>query len=229
MSPPQSPQGSLIRLVLRRFLTTFVLLPVFFFLPAGTIAYWEAWVYLGILLVSASFVLTHLFRRDPELLARRMRTKEKHADQRLIIKLAVVPLVLAFLLPGFDRRFGWSDVPVALVLAADALVLLGYFIVFLVFTWNPYASRVVEVEPGQTVVRSGPYAVVRHPMYVGALLMYVLSPLALGSYWALIPAALNVPVFVARILTEERVLARDLDGYRDYMQATRYRLIPGIW
>jgi len=229
MKTSHASHDGLTRLVLARFSIAFVLLLAFFFLPAGTIAYWEAWVYLGVLFVAAVVVVTYLFRRDPELLARRMKTKEKEADQRLIIKLAIIPLLLAFLIPGFDRRFGWSDVPVVQVLTADALVLLGYGIVFLVFTWNPYASRVVEVEPGQTVVRSGPYAVVRHPMYVGALLMYVLSPLALGSYWAMIPAVLNVPVFVARILTEERVLARDLDGYRDYMQTTRYRLIPGLW
>lgn len=219
----------MIRLVLARFLIAFVLLLVLFFLPAGTVAYWEAWVYLGILFVSASIVLTYLFMRDPALLARRMRTKEKEASQRLLIKLGVIPLLVSFLLPGLDRRFGWSDVPVAVVLAADVLVLLGYGIVFLVFTWNPYASRVVEVEPGQTVVRGGPYAIVRHPMYVGALLMYGLSPLALGSYWAMIPALLNVPVYVVRIVTEERVLERDLAGYRDYMQTTRYRLIPGVW
>jgi len=221
--------NGLIRLVLMRFLAAFALLAALFFLPAGTLGYWEAWLYLGILFISVSFIVAYLVRFDPALLARRMKTKEKEADQRLIVKLGGVALILAFVLPGFDRRFGWSDVPVALVLLADALVLLGYGVVFLVFRSNPYTSRVVEVEPGQTVVTKGPYGVVRHPMYVGSLLLYVLSPLALGSYWAMIPAALNVPVFVARILMEERVLARDLDGYQDYMRATRYRLIPGIW
>jgi protein-S-isoprenylcysteine O-methyltransferase Ste14 len=155
--------------------------------------------------------------------------REKEAEQRLIVKLSYIPFVLAFLLPGFDKRFGWSNVPVGVVVIADIFVLLGYGVVFLALRENRYASRIIEVEQGQTVISSGPYAVVRHPMYLGTLPLYTLSPLALGSYWAMIPAILIIPFIVARIRNEESVLGRELKGYKEYMQKTKYRLVPGIW
>lgn len=229
MSNSQSSQGELIKMVFVRFLGAILVLSAMFFLPAGTLAYWEAWGYLAILFIPMLFVLFYLLKNDPGLLARRMKTREREAEQKLIIKLSFIPFLLAFLLPGFDKRFGWSNVPVGMVVMADILVLLGYGIVFLVFRENRYASRVVEVEQEQTVISSGPYAMIRHPMYLGSLLLYILSPLALGSYWAMIPAILIIPVIIARIRNEESVLARDLSGYQEYMQKTRYRLIPGMW
>jgi protein-S-isoprenylcysteine O-methyltransferase Ste14 len=229
MSNSQSSQGELIKMVFVRFLGAVLVLSAMFFLPAGTLAYWEAWGYLAILFIPMLFVLFYLLKNDPGLLARRMKTREREAEQKLIIKLSFIPFLLAFLLPGFDKRFGWSNVPVGMVVMADILVLLGYSIVFLVFRENRYASRVVEVEQEQTVISSGPYAMIRHPMYLGSLLLYILSPLALGSYWAMIPAILIIPVIIARIRNEESVLARDLSGYQEYMQKTRYRLIPGMW
>jgi len=229
MSNTQISQVELIKLVIMRFLGALLVLSAMFFLPAGTWAYWEAWVYLAILFIPMLFVLIYLLKNDPELLARRMRLREKEAEQKLIIKLSYIPFLLAYLLPGFDKRFGWSNVAVWVVIVADILVLLGYGLIFLVFRENRYASRIVEVEQGQTVISSGPYAVIRHPMYLGAILLYVLSPLALGSYWAMIPSILIIPVIVARIWNEESVLARDLKGYQEYMQKTRYRLIPGLW
>ena len=155
--------------------------------------------------------------------------REKETEQKLITKFSYVYFLLAFLLPGFDKRFEWSNVPVAVVIVADILVLLGYGMFFLVLRENRYASRIIEVEQEQKVISSGPYAIVRHPMYLGISLMYILSPLALGSYWAMIPAILIIPVIIARIRNEESVLARDLSGYQEYMQKTRYRLIPGMW
>ena len=229
MSNSQSSQSELIRMVFVRFLGAILVLSAVFFLPAGTFAYWEAWVYLAILFIPMLFVVIYLLKNDRELLARRMKVREREAEQKLIIKLSYIPFLLAFLLPGFDKRFGWSNVPVGVVVLADILVLLGYGIVFLVFRENRYASRIIEVEQEQTVISSGPYAIVRHPMYLGSLLLYILSPLALGSYWAMIPAILIIPIIVARIRNEESVLVRDLNGYQEYMQKTRYRLIPGIW
>ncbi|MGB6422059.1 MAG: isoprenylcysteine carboxylmethyltransferase family protein [Anaerolineales bacterium] len=229
MNNSQSSQGELIKMVFVRFLGAILVLSAMFFLPAGTLAYWEAWGYLAILFIPMLFVLFYLLKNDPGLLARRMKTREREAEQKLIIKLSFIPFLLAFLLPGFDKRFGWSNVPVGMVVMSDILVLLGYGIVFLVFRENRYASRVVEVEQEQTVISSGPYAMIRHPMYLGSLLLYILSPLALGSYWAMIPAILIIPVIIARIRNEESVLARDLSGYQEYMQKTRYRLIPGMW
>ena len=229
MSSTQISQAELIKLVIVRFLVVLLALSAMFFLPAGTWAYWEAWVYLAILFIPVFFVLIYLLKNEPELLVRRMRLREKEAQQKLIIKLSYIPFLLAYLLPGFDKRFGWSNVPVWVIVAADILVLLGYGLIVLVFRENRYASRIVEVEQGQAVISSGPYAVIRHPMYLGAILLYVLSPLALGSYWAMIPSILIIPVIVARIWNEESVLVRDLKGYQEYMQKTRYRLIPGLW
>ncbi|MGR8981130.1 MAG: methyltransferase family protein [Gammaproteobacteria bacterium] len=225
----QPSQPDLIRRVILSYLIAVVALLTLLFLPAGTFAYGEAWVYLTIILIPGFLVLVYLLKNDRSLLARRMKFEEKEPEQKLIIKLAYVPFLASFLIPGFDKRYGWSDAALEMVVIADILVLLGYGIVFLAFRENPYASRIIEVEPGQTTVKSGPYAIVRHPMYFGVLLMFIFSPLALGSYWAIIPAMLILPLIVARIRSEERILARELNEYEEYMQKTRYRLIPYIW
>ena len=200
-----------------------------FFVPAGTIAYWEAWVVLAILVIPMGLGFIYWFRKDPGLLERRSKTSEKETEQKLIIQLLSLLFVLTFLVPGFDRRFGWSDVPWLVVLLADILLLCGYGICFLVVSQNRFASRTVETEHGQHVISTGLYAIVRHPMYSGVALMCLSLPVALGSYWAIIPAVLIIPVLVARIVNEERVLLKDLEGYQEYVQKTRYRLIPGVW
>jgi protein-S-isoprenylcysteine O-methyltransferase Ste14 len=217
------------KMVYARLLIVIPVLLTMFFLPAGTFAYWEAWAYLAILFIPMFFVLTYLLKNEPELLERRMRMREKEAKQKLIIKLSFLYFLLAFLLPGFDKRFEWSNVPVVLVIAADILVLLGYGTFFLVLRENRYASRIIEVEQEQKVISSGPYAIVRHPMYLGISIMYIFSPLALGSYWAMIPSLLIIPLLVVRIRNEESVLMRELKGYQEYLQKTKYRLFPGIW
>jgi protein-S-isoprenylcysteine O-methyltransferase Ste14 len=215
--------------VFLRFGLAFPLLAAIFFLPAGTFNYWQAWIYLAILLVPVCLVLVYFLKKDPELLERRMRMKEKEPEQKTIIKLSYLLFLAAFLLPGFDRRFGWSTVPVWLVLIADMIVLAGYGIFFRVMQENRFLSRVVEVDQKQKLVSSGPYAVVRHPMYAGILPLYLFSPLALGSYWALVPAAFFPLIIIARIFNEEKVLSRELEGYRKYARRVKYRLIPGIW
>ena len=229
MNEPMLSRGALVRTVLVRFGGAFFVLCAMFFLPAGTLAYWEAWAWMGVLFVPMAGVLVYLVRKDPALLERRMRTREPEKEQSLLIKLSLLWFVLTFLLPGFDRRFGWSDVPFWVVIVADVLVLLSYCLFIVVVRENTYASRVVEVERGQEVISSGPYSVVRHPMYLGVLVMYVCTPLALGSSWALIPAVLIIPVIIARIRNEEKVLQRDLPGYSQYMQTTRFRVVPGVW
>ena len=215
VSKSQALQSELIKKLIVRLLVVLLVLFAIFFLPAGTFVYWEAWVYLAILFGTLLSIAIYVVKNDPELLARRMRMREKEPKQQLIIKLAYIPFVLAYLLPGFDQRFVWSNVPVSVVVIADILILLGYSIVFLALRENRYASRIIEVEPGQTVISSGPYAIIRHPMYLGVLPLYTLSSLALGSYWAMIPAILIIPFIVARILNEESVLARDLNGYQE--------------
>ncbi len=207
----------------------FLFLAILFFLPAGTLDYWEAWVYCTVLLIPFLVVLTYLLIHDPELLTRRMRIREKESAQKRIISASGILFLVGFLIPGFDHRFGWSDVPVLGVLGADILVILGYSLVFLVFLRNPFASRVIEVEPGQKVISTGPYALVRHPMYLGTSIMWLATPVALGSYWAL-PVFLVLPlILVYRIRNEEEVLLRELPGYGEYTEMVRYRLIPGIW
>ena len=199
------------------------------FVPAGTLVYWQAWVYLAILFVPMSLISRYLLNNDPELLERRMRMKEKETEQKRIIALGWAYFLLLFLLPGFDRRFGWSSVDPKLVFVADLVVVLGYLLFVMVLKENRYASRIIEVEPGQQVVTTGPYAVVRHPMYLAVLLMFTFSPLALGSLWAMLPTPLLAVLLVARIDNEEGVLLRELAGYRDYCQQVKYRLLPGVW
>lgn len=222
-------RGALIRLVLVRFCVVVPALFAMFLLPAGTWAYWEAWVYLAILLVPMMLATAYLLKNNPELLERRLRWREKQRAQRLIIPLANTYLLLAFLVPGFDRRWDWSQVSTTVVIVADLVVLLGYAICLLVLRENRYASRVVEVEEGQQLISTGPYALIRHPLYLGVLLIYTASPLALGSFWAFLSTPLLIPLLVARIRDEEKVLERDLRGYSDYMLKTTYRLIPGVW
>jgi len=228
MNDRQLTRAELLRMVVVRFGLGFIVLGAMFFLPAGTLGYWQAWTWLAVVCVPMLFVLGYLLRNDPALLERRMRTREKEQGQGLIVKLGWVWL-LALLVPGFDYRFGWSHVPTALVLAAAGAVLLGYVGFFLVLRENSYASRVVEVDEQQKVIASGPYALVRHPMYAAIIVLWAFTPLVLGSYWAVIPGLLIIPILVARIINEEQVLVRDLAGYREYMQKTRYRLIPGVW
>ena len=212
-----------------RFWSGIPVLGLFFFLPAGTIYYWEAWVYIVILFTPMFFVMQYLLKNDPALLERRMRTKEQASEQSLIIKLSYVYFLVTYLLPGFDKRYGWSNTPVWLIIIADVIVFAGYMMVILVFKENSYASRTVEVDEDQKVIDTGPYAVVRHPMYTGVTALYVISPLALGSYWALISSILIIPIIVARILSEEKILAKELKGYTEYQQKVKYRLLPMVW
>jgi protein-S-isoprenylcysteine O-methyltransferase Ste14 len=229
MENTQISQSEVMKLVGSRLIMGIPALLLILFLPAGTFIYWEAWVYLAILLIPMLIVMAYFLKKTPEFLVRRMKLKEKEGEQKIIVKLALIPFLLAFILPGIDKRFGWSNVPIFIIVAADILVCVGYIFVVLVFKENQFASRIIEVVEGQKVIQSGPYRIVRHPMYMGSTLMYVASPLALGSYWAIIPAIFIIPIFVARIINEEKVLTKELEGYLEYKQKTRYRLIPGIW
>lgn len=206
-----------------------VVMAAMFFGPAGTFDYWQAWLYLAVLFAIVALLGTHLIRREPELLARRLRTREREVTQQRVIQVSLALFVLAFLLPGFDRRFGWSAVPPAVVVGTNVGIVIAYALFARVLLANRYASRIIEVEAGQSLATTGPYAVVRHPMYVAMLAIWLLSPIALGSWWAALTMLPIVPVIVVRIRNEEAVLQRDLAGYADYMGRVRYRLIPGIW
>lgn len=200
---------------------------VLIFLPAGSFRFWQAWIWWSGLSVLMIFTTAFFLKKSPELLARRMKFKEKEITQK---PPAILNLYfLGFIIPGFDFRFHWSAVPDWIVIAANVIVFLGYIFILLVFRENSYASTVIQVEQEQKVISTGPYALVRHPMYLGMLLMSLFSPLALGSYWAVIPSLLIIPSLILRIKSEEEVLLKGLSGYNDYCLKTRYRLLPLIW
>lgn len=225
----ESISANLGRTLALRLFAAAMVLGAMFFLPAGTLHYWEAWVYLGTTLVPIGSFSVYLLKKNPALLERRLKAREKEPAQKRIMALSLVVLLAAFLTPGFDKRFDLSEVPAWLVVASDGAVLVGYCLFVLILKENEYASRTVAVEEGQHVVTTGPYSLIRHPMYFAATLIYLASPLALGSFWALIPASLFPFFLAARIYNEESVLLRDLEGYADYCKEVRYRLIPGVW
>jgi len=207
----------------------FILTAAMLFLPAGSLKYWQGWVFCAVIFLPALFVTVYFLKRSPEFIERRMKFKEKEMRQKAFIKIASIIFFLGFLIPGFDYRFGWSAVPFWLALKSDAVILAGYFLMFLSFKENIFAGRTVEVFEGQKVIDTGPYAVVRHPMYAGILPLFLFIPTALGSYWALIPFIPVCVIIILRILNEEEVLKRDLPGYKAYCEKVRYRLVPFVW
>jgi protein-S-isoprenylcysteine O-methyltransferase Ste14 len=169
-------------------------------------------------------------RTDPELLERRMKHKEKEHEQRTIIRIGAAVLVAGFLAIAIDLRLhGLNQISTAIVLVANAGVFLGYCLILWVFKENSYASRTIEVVENQKVITTGPYSIIRHPMYLGSLIMYLLTPVALGSWWAVPIFSLNILIFIWRIQNEEKVLLRDLPGYDEYCQERHYSLLPLIW
>jgi protein-S-isoprenylcysteine O-methyltransferase Ste14 len=202
---------------------------LFTLLPAGTLWFWQVYLYFAVILIPMLFVLIYFLKEDPRFLERRTTVTEKVREQQLIQWINLPVFISAFIVPGLDRRFGWSEINPLIIILTDAVILGGYLIIFKVFRQNSYASRIIEVEQDQKVISTGMYGVVRHPMYLGVLIMYLPTPLALGSYWGLIPMAILPVALVLRILNEEKVLRENLAGYKEYCQKTRYRLIPYIW
>ena len=219
----------------RAWLSLFVLaivMGLLLLVPAGTVRYVHGWVYLAIFLTASALTTRFLMRKDRALLERRMSggpTAEKRPTQRLIMLMASAGFIALLVVPGFDHRLAWSRVPVGVVVAGDVLVAIGFYFIYLVYKENTYTSATIEIAAGQKVISTGPYASVRHPMYASGLLYLLGTPLALGSYWGLVPLAAMLPVLVWRLYDEERFLAENLAGYRDYQKRVRYRLVPGIW
>ena len=224
-----NPLKKLKRKMALLFPLAFVLLAAILMACAGTVRYWQGWAFCAAIMAPALFTATYFIKKSPEFLERRMKFKEKEVRQQAIIKVADFFFLVGFLIPGIDYRYGWSVVPLWLILLSDALIIAGYYLVFLTFKNNAFAARTVEVFDGQRVIDTGPYAVVRHPMYIGIIPMFLFMPLALGSYWAMIPMIPVCAVIILRILNEEEVLKRDLPGYDAYCAKVRYRLVPFVW
>jgi protein-S-isoprenylcysteine O-methyltransferase Ste14 len=209
-----------------------VIMGLLVFLPAGTVRYWQAWVYLVIFFGTSVLITLHLLKKDPALLERRLSggpAAEKSPTQRIIMLLASAGFIGLLVVPALDHRFRWSRVPLPMVLAGDALTVVGFFITFRVYKANTFASATIEVSDGQEVISTGPYAVVRHPMYAGGLIYLLGMPLALGSYRGLLVFAAMIPVLIWRLLDEEELLTRKLPGYVEYQARVRWRLIPRIF
>jgi protein-S-isoprenylcysteine O-methyltransferase Ste14 len=202
------------------------------FVVAGTIHYWQAWVYLAIALGASLLTTLYLMKHDPALLERRMRggpTAEREPRQKLIMLFASLGFIALLVVPALDHRFGWSDVPLSLVVIGNVLTAVGFYLIYRVYRVNTFTSATIQVAADQTVVSSGPYAIVRHPMYASASLYVIGTPLGLGSYWGLLAVAATLPFLIWRLVDEERVLARRLPGYTEYQRKVPYRLLPRIW
>jgi protein-S-isoprenylcysteine O-methyltransferase Ste14 len=202
------------------------------FVPAGTLDYWQAWTFLAVFGAMTLAVTIDLAVRDPALLARRVHggpTAEPTRAQQVIQSIASLAFIAVFVVAGLDRRGGWSRVPTAVAVAADALVAFGLGVVWAVFRANTFTSATIEVAREQQVISTGPYGVVRHPMYAGALVMMIAVPIALASWCALAAVPPLVAVIVWRLLDEEKLLVAELPGYADYRGRVKYRLVPGVW
>lgn len=200
--------------------------------PAWTFDYWQAWVFLGAYTFPVITITLYLVKNDPKLLERRITAgplAEKERNQKVIQTLAQIVFISTLLIPSLDHRFGWSTLSPVAVIVGDCLVVTGILIVFFVFRENTFTSGVIEVAAEQRVISTGPYAIVRHPMYAGALIMLAGVPIALGSWWGLLTIVPMTAVIVGRIVNEEKFLANNLSGYVDYQTTVRSRLVPGIW
>lgn len=207
-------------------------LVAFTFVPAGTLDYWQGWLYIATWILVGSAYTVYVARHDPALLRRRTEagvTHEKEPAQKIIILFLYLAFMLLVTLPPLDFRFGWSRLPWYASVLGDALIGLSFYVFYLVSKVNTYAAANVRVEEGQRVISTGVYGIIRHPMYLGALILFVGTPIALGSLWSLLVVPLFVPILYFRIINEEKILKRDLRGYEAYTHTVRYRLIPGIF
>ena len=209
-----------------------IVMGLLLFVPAGTVRYWQAWVFLAVFFGTSLLITIYLMKKNPALLERRLRggpTAEKENIQKVIMLFTSIGFLAVLAVSGLDRRFGWSTMPFYLVIGGDILILIGFYIVFLVYKENPFSSATVEVAPGQQVISTGPYARVRHPMYAGGLLYMTGMPLALGSYCGLLALVATAPFLLWRLFDEERFLSKNLQGYTDYRAKVRWRMIPGVF
>jgi len=209
-----------------------IVMGLLLFVSAGTIRYWQGWAYLAIFTGASILITIYLIKHDPALLERRTRggpTAEKRPAQRIIMLFTSIGFISLLVVPAFDFRFGWSAVPLSVVVLGDAMVAVGFYFIFLVYRENTFTSATIEIAENQQVISTGPYAIVRHPMYASALLYLLGTPLALGSYWGLVVFGAILPFLLWRIIDEERLLAKQLPGYTEYQERVHNRLLPFVW
>jgi len=234
-APAKSPAAMpLAGTVALRFVLIFAIASAIVFFPAGTLRFWQGWALLAAFFLPTLCGFAYLLFSDPEVVRRRLETKEPVAQQKRLMRWFKPAFLVAFLIPGFDFRWGWSrnllvPVPLWLTVLALLLVVSGFVFVFWVVQVNRFAASTIRVEVGQQVISNGPYALVRHPLYSGSALLFLSMPLALGSWVALPFFALLLPFYTLRLLNEEKLLRAELPGYTEYCQKTRYRLVPLVW
>ncbi len=216
---------------LRNFVLGLIVLGVVLCLLAGTLGYWQGWLFTLVFAAMTTQQGIYLAIKDPELLERRknIAAAGESRAQKIFIVVGLLADLCLLVFSALDHRFGWSEVSPVVSLLGDALLVFSFYLYYLVFRENSYAASSIQIFEGQKVISTGPYARVRHPKYVGDLFMVISIPLALGSWWALIFIALVIPGLVWRILDEEKLLQKDLPGYTDYMQKVPYRLVPHLW
>lgn len=212
-----------------KFTCGLLLVGALIFLPAGTLDFWQGWLLMGILFIPMFIAGLVMLSKSPDLLRKRLQAKEEQGEQRTVILLSGIMFLAAFILAGLNRRFGWIELPRAVPWAAAGVFLLAYALYAEVLRENAYLSRTIEVQENQKVVDTGLYGLVRHPMYSTTLLLFLAMPLVLGSILSFAVMLFYIPIIVKRIRNEEKVLTEGLEGYREYKERVKYRLIPGIW
>lgn len=212
-----------------KFLAGLILFGLLLFLPAGTFEYWNAWVLIAALFGPMLVLGTVLLIKSPELLAKRLASKEKESQQKTVVALSALMFLASFILAGLDFRYGWTSLPSWTVWAATGVLLLSYLMYAEVMRENAYLSRTIEVQDNQKVIDTGLYGIVRHPMYSATVFLFLSMPLILGSMMSFVVMLVYIPIINARIKNEEKVLSEGLPGYQEYKQKVRSKVIPFIW
>lgn len=229
MNKDSSKKGTLLFRTIINFLMGVVMVGVLLFAPAGTFRFWNAWLFLALLFVPMLIIGIYLWIKQPDLLAKRLSSKEKESEQKQVILMSAVVFVAGFVVAAVDFRFGWSQLPIWLVVVASVLLVISYGLYAEVMRENAYLSRTVEVQENQKVIDTGLYGIVRHPMYSATILLYLSIPLVLGSIYSFLLFLMFPFVIAKRISNEETVLEKGLDGYTSYKQRVKYKIIPFIW
>lgn len=212
-----------------KFVLGAVLVGLLVFVPAGTIMFWNGWLFMSILFIPMFFAGIVMMVKNPELLKKRLNAKEKQEEQNLVIKLSGLMFLIGFIVAGLNYRFNWIMLPVGISIGATVVFLLAYLLYAEVLRENTYLSRTIEVQENQKVIDSGLYGIVRHPMYSVTLLLFLVMPLVLGSFFAFVIFLAYPFIIVNRIKNEEMLLENELEGYREYKMKVKYRLIPFVW